>query len=117
MDLKRYNKYDKRVQEAIKFLTKDLELHENYILSLDLLADNLELYYQARDDIQTSGFRVENDKGMIVKNPALQSYNNCQQTIIKLLSSFPTNPLTKAKIKKLNEADITEESPLDEFMK
>lgn len=116
MDLQRYKKYDKRVYEAVQYLTKDLELHENYILSLDLLADNLELYYQARDDIQDRGFSITKDNGQVVKNPALQSYNNCQQTIIKLLNSFPTNPLTKARIKKLNEDGTDDSCPLDEFV-
>lgn len=117
MNLNKYKKYDSRVYDAMNTLVTDLELHDNYTLSLDLLADNLELYYQARDDIKKNGFRITNDKGMIVKNPALQSYNNCQQTIIKLINSFPTNPLSKAKIKKLSEVGPDDSCPLDEFMK
>lgn len=116
MKLEKYKKYGDRVYEAIKDLTQDLELHPNYSLSLDILADNLELYYQAKDDIKMNGFRITKDNGMVVKNPALQSFNNCQQTIIKLINSFPTNPMSKAKIEKLNTTDEDYESVLNDFL-
>lgn len=113
----RYDKYSDYVQEVIKYLIKDVDLHENYILTLDLIADNLEMYYSAKEDIMKTGFAIVNERNQTVKNPAVQVMNSTQQMLVKLLSSFPAAPLTKGRIMKLNAIDDLEIDTLDEFLK
>lgn len=117
MDLdNRYDNYSEYVRQIIKYLTKDVELHENYILTLDLIADNLDMYYKAKEDILKNGFAIVNERNQTVKNPAVQIMNSTQQMITKLLSSFPAAPMTKVKINKLNSLIINSESELEEFL-
>lgn len=119
MDLdKRYKNYSKYVQEVIQFLVKDLDLHDNYILTLDLIADNLELYYNAKEDVKKNGFTIRNERNQTVKNPAIQIINCSQQMLVKLLASFPASPMAKGRIARLNLIDEEfEVDTLDEFLK
>ncbi len=112
----RYEKYSDYVQNTIQNLIKDVDLHENYILTLDLIADNLEMYFLAKQDILQNGFAIVNERNQTVKNPAVQIMNSTQQMIAKLLSSFPTSPMSKARLTKLNSLDIEMDSALDEFL-
>lgn len=112
----RYNKYSEYVQNTIQNLIKDVDLHENYILTLDLIADNLEMYYLAKEDILKNGFAIVNERNQTVKNPAVQVMNSTQQMIAKLLVSFPTSPMSKARLTKLSSADFEVDSALEEFL-
>lgn len=112
---KRYKDYDPRVIEALELVVKNIEFDDAYLLQLDLLAVNYMMLFESIDSIKTQGFTIEYEN-KTVKNHAVQTLNNCQQTIIKLLNSFPTNPLSKAKIKKLNDVGPDDSCPLDEFV-
>lgn len=117
MDLSnRYDKYTPYVQEVIKYLIKDVDLHENYILSLDLIADNLEMYFRSKNDILTNGFAIVNERNQTVKNPSVQVMNSTQQMLVKLLASFPSSPMSKGKLEKLNLMTDFEVDNLDEFL-
>ena len=113
----RYKKYRKEVQEQMNIIIDNSEIEDGYITILDLLALNYDMLYTSIDSIKKDGFEKLDFKERTVKNHAVQTLNNCQQTIIKLLNSFPSNPLSKAKIKKLSELDADDSnSPLDEYL-
>lgn len=114
--LARYKNYDKRTQEAIRLLVNELALSDSYLTSLDLLAINYDMMFDAIDDIKKNGYTIIPENGTKpVKNHACQTFNNTQQTILKIINSFPANPLSKAHIKKLNLKE-EEKSPLEEFL-
>lgn len=113
----RYKKYRPEVQEQMNIIIDNSEMYDAYVTVLDLLAINYDMLYTSIESIQNEGFEKQDFKDRIVKNHAVQTFNNCQQTIIKLLNSFPSNPMSKAKIKKLTELDSNDSnSPLDEFL-
>jgi len=113
---KRYKKYRQEVQDQMNIIIENTEIEEGYLTILDLLALNYDMLYTSIDDIKANGFEKKDFKERTVKNHAVQTFNNAQQTIIKLLNSFPTNPMSKAKIKKLSDGDLNEPSPLDEYL-
>ena len=112
----RYKKYRKEVQEQMKIIIDNSDIEDGYVTVLDLLALNYDMLFESVDSIKKEGFEKLDFKERTVKNHAVQTFNNAQQTIIKLLNSFPSNPLSKAKIKKLNEVDDSE-NILDELIK
>ena len=117
MDYKqRYKKYRSEVQEQMNIIIDNSEIEDAYVTILDLLALNYDMLFESVDNIKSNGFEKKDFKDRLVKNHAVQTLNNCQQTIIKLLNSFPSTPLAKAKIKKLTDLDDNYESPLDEYI-
>lgn len=117
MDYKqRYKKYRPEVQEQMNIIIDNSEIEDAYVTILDLLALNYDMLFESVDNIKSNGFEKKDFKDRLVKNHAVQTLNNCQQTIIKLLNSFPSTPLAKAKIKKLTDLDDNYESPLDEYI-
>lgn len=114
--LNRYKKYRPEVQEQMKLIIENSEIEEGYVTILDLLAINYDMLFESIDSIKKEGFEKLDFKERTVKNHAVQTFNNAQQTIIKLLNSFPTNPLSKAKIKKLSSVEDDYDSPLEEYL-
>lgn len=113
----RYKDYRKEVQEQMNNIIDNYEIEDGYLLTLDLLAINLDLMYESIDSIKEHGFEKKDFKDRTVKNHAVQQLNSSQQTIIKLLNNFPSNTLAKEKIKKLSEAGYdTDDSVLDEYI-
>lgn len=115
----RYKKYDKRTQEWMAKMIKDLEsdlgsIPESYIIQLDLCADSFSLYNKAKDNISQFGILVSGRKGEQVKNPSIALLNSTQLFIAKLLSSFAMTRTSKARLGK----ELTSESsaPIDEWV-
>ena len=114
----RYKKYSKEVQEQMNILIDNAEMEDAYVTILDLLAINYEMLFKSMESIRENGFDTQDVKKRSIKNHAIQTLNQSQMSIIKLLNSFPSSPLAKAKIKKLSElVDTDDNSPLDKFMK
>lgn len=113
----RYKNYRPEVQEQMNIIIENSEIEDGYVTILDLLALNYDMLFESVDSIKKEGFEKLDFKERTVKNHAVQTFNNAQQTIIKLLNSFPSNPLSKAKIKKLSELDTGDSnSPIDEYI-
>ena len=93
-----YKDYDSRVQEYMQNVIECLEqdygkIPSSWRVSLDLIADNYSIYLQAKDEIQK-------DK-MFLKD---------------LLKSFALTPMSKSKMKRLEEDDIDADKYLDELI-
>jgi len=112
----RYKKYRPEVQEQMKIIIENSDIEDGYVTILDLLALNYDMLFESVDNIKKNGFEKLDFKDRMVKNHAVQTFNNAQQTIIKLLNSFPTNPLSKAKIKKLSENETDNSDILEKLL-
>lgn len=101
----RYENCDKRTQEQLKFIIDNCQITDEYLTSLDILATNYDLMYQSLDDMAKNGFEKLDHCNRVTKNHALQVFQYTQNIILKILSSFPSNPMTKAKIKRIENTD------------
>lgn len=99
-----FSKYSPEVQAMMEKVMATLtdEIGDNlpsaYELDLSLLADSLELYTQARNEITTHGILVDSGKAK-VKNPAVAVLNSTQLFISKLINQFGLTRMAKSKLK------------------
>lgn len=103
-----YKKYDKQVIEYMTNLINRLEsqygqINEEWRVSLDLIAFNINVIHKCQEDIEKNGLEKEDGRGRISKNPAISIVNQAQGNLFKLLNSFGLNLMSKSKIK--NEFD------------
>lgn len=117
MDLKaRYKNYSKEVRQQMGLIIDNNIIEDNYIPILDLLAQNYMILYDATDSIQKQ-MNDASDDSRLKKKQNIHTFMNAQSNIIKLLSNFPSSPLSKAKIRKLNHNDDSEDPDvLKEFL-
>lgn len=106
----RYDNYDERVKEYMSILIKSLEreyrtIDDQWLISLDLIAQNYAAYLVGWDDLQKYGMYITDEKNRIQRNPALTIMNNSQAYLQKLLHSFALNPMAKSQIKKPDVID------------
>ena len=94
-------------------------LEENYggvdqawITSLDLIAMNYDLLYQAYDDIKESGNTATASKGRLSKNPSISIFMNAQNNIQNILSKNGLTLMSKVRAKKFIDDGISDD---DEF--
>lgn len=113
---KRYAGYRPEVREQMNNVIDNYEIEDGFLLTLDLLAINLNLMYQSIDSIKKDGFESKDFRDRKHKNYAIQQLNSSQQTIIKLLSNFPSSTMMKERIKKLSKLEDITDSPLEEYM-
>ena len=117
MDLKkRYAKSSKKVREAMYNIIDNNQIEQNFIPILDLIHQNYEILYDSIDSIAKNGDTDDSEK-RLKKKTDIHTYFTAMQNIIKLLQNFPSSPLSKAKIKKLNQNDTSDDEPdcLKEF--
>ncbi len=117
--MSRYKKYDKRTQEWMSKMIKDLTdeigtIPNSYVVQLDLMADAFNIYTQATEEIQRNGILITGRQGDKVKNPAVSLLNSSQLFISKLLGSFALTRTAKARLSKA----LSEESEcgIDEYV-
>lgn len=110
---KRYEKKDPRVREYMNILVDSLveqygTVHEEWIITLDLISTNFEVYYKGYDDIIANGIYVYDKNGYKQRNSAITLQQNTQAYLYKLINSMGWNIMSKSKIKapeKLDETD------------
>lgn len=99
-----YKKYPKEVREYMNNLFNSLEkqygeISDEWRVSLDLIAYNYHIIVKCREDIEKNGFEKTDDRGRISKNPSLSTFNQAQGYLMKLLSQFGLNIMSKSKLK------------------
>ena len=114
-----YKKYPQKVQEymqnVIDCLKQDYkDIPASWRVSLDLIADNVDIYLKAKEDIDNNGLLRKDTHGRTFKNQCFPLMTTAQDHIIKLLQSFALTPMSKSKMRNMDIDDS--ESPLDEFM-
>lgn len=115
--LKRYIDNDKKVQEYMAFIADALierhqEVPESFVISLDLLAQNLEIMIKSSGEMNKQDGMTDDDRyhGK-KKSAALQTYFQAQGYINNILTAFGLNPMAKSKMKK-NQDDVN----IDQFL-
>lgn len=87
-------------------------INDEWIMTLMMLADNLEVFIQCRKQIKETGLMIINRFNVLEKNPLIKVQNDAQIQIVKLLNEFALTPKSAEKIKEVEEDD----SPLSQFL-
>ena len=111
--------HEKEVQTYMKTVIKKLSSENGEILpewfnSLNLLADNYNVFIQCSKQIQSEGITIIDRFGSRVAHPALKIKNDAQIQLQKLNIEFF---LTKKSAQKIIHNEAEEESPLMNFVK
>lgn len=107
--LKRYSSYRSEIQEYMKYFVNTLvekygEVNESFLVSLDLLALNLEVLFKAVDEMKDKGMTETDKYRGEKKSGAMQAFFNSQTYIHKLIASFGFTPAAKSKIRENQDA-------------
>lgn len=113
-----YKDYLPEVQAAMwavhSYLQKKFgNINDEWIMSLMMLADNLQMFIECRKQIKEQGLLISNRFGVLEKNPLIKVQNDSQIQIVKLLNEFALTPKSAEKIKEVEEDD---DSPLSLFL-
>lgn len=113
-----YKDYSAEVQAAMwavhSYLQKKFgNINDEWIMSLMMMADNLEMFINCRKQIKEQGLLISNRFGVLEKNPLIKVQNDSQIQIVKLLNEFALTPKSAEKIKEVEEDD---DSPLAMFL-
>lgn len=112
---KRYKELDPRVYEYMDVLLDSLkaeygEVKNEWLLVLDMLAQNLEVYYIGYDSIKLEGMFTFDKNGTKQRNPGITLMNNAQAYIQKLIGSMGWTLMSKSKIKAPDLADSSDDA-------
>ena len=116
-----YKDYDFRVQEYMQNVFECLEqdygkIPSSWRVSLDLIADNYSIYLQAKDEIQKDKMFSTDNYGRKFKHPAYGIMNQAQTQLKDLLKSFALTPMSKSKMKQLDNEEIDADKYLNDLM-
>lgn len=100
----RYINYDSRVKEYMDLLIGNLvseygSINPEWVLVLDMIAQNFEVYYIGYDDIKNNGIYTFDKHGNKQRNPAISLQLNTQAYIQKLIGQMGWTILSKSKLK------------------
>ena len=104
--------YMERVLEQIKASGKD---KPSDIIAMDILANDLQMWYQANEEVKQFGITFLNDKGRRTKNPAIDVANSSLRRAIGIMQDYGLTALSRKKLEK-GEVQDEEHSPLEEFL-
>lgn len=110
MKNKLYSKYPKEVQDYMQNVLDCLEqdygkVPTSWRVSLDLIADNYDLYLKTKKQIEEEGLVRKDPAHGTFKHPLLPVMNMAQTQLKDLLKAFSLTPMSKAKMKSLKTAD------------
>lgn len=101
------------MQNVIDCLKQDYkEIPSSWRISLDLIADNYDLYLKAKEDLDKTGLQRETLRRGFYKNPNYQIMNQSQNMVINLLKQFKLTPMSKGKLKEYDASKVTVENLL-----
>lgn len=87
-----------------KYKTISLE----WFTALNMLADNIELFNQCKQQIKNDGICITNRFGVLEKHPLLKVQTDSQIQIMKILQQFGLTPYSSSKIKTFEDEDNSE---------
>lgn len=97
------NEYSTSTQKYISAVKKFLKekygkVAPEWEQSLILLADNIQMYQDCKEEIKQTGLMVVAKNGCYTKSPLLKVLIDCQVQITKLVQEFGLSPRSQAKI-------------------
>jgi phage terminase small subunit len=119
---KTYQGYDDRVLVFMSRVYEDVKeqntkINNYFFVTLDLLANQLLLYFRALDAInKDASLSTEDSYKRQAKSPHIAILNHAHQEIIKILDDYGLSPFASAKIKRLNNGDDTDAETLLESL-
>ena len=122
---KTYEGYDDRVLVFMSRVYEDVKeqnakINNYFFVTLDLLANQLLLYFRALDAINAdASLSTEDSYKRQAKSPQIAILNHAHQEIIKILDDYGLSPFASAKINRLKNGDNDEdaETLLDSLVK
>ena len=122
---KTYESYDDRVLVFMSRVYEDVKeqnakINNYFFVTLDLLANQLLLYFRALDAINAdASLSTEDSYKRQAKSPQIAILNHAHQEIIKILDDYGLSPFASAKINRLKNGDVDQdaEALLDSLVK
>ena len=122
---KTYEGYDDRVLVFMSRVYEDVKeqnakINNYFFVTLDLLANQLLLYFRALTAINAdAALSTEDSYKRQAKSPNIAILNHAHQEIIKILDDYGLSPFASAKIKRLNNGDNDQDAEelLDSLVK
>lgn len=108
---KTYEGYDDRVLVFMSRVYEDVKeqnskINNYFFVTLDLLANQLLLYFRALDAINAdAALSTEDSYKRQAKSPNIAILNHAHQEIIKILDDYGLSPFASAKISRLKNGD------------
>jgi phage terminase small subunit len=108
---KTYEGYDDRVLVFMSRVYEDvkeqnIKINNYFFVTLDLLANQLLLYFRALDAINAdASLSTEDSYKRQAKSPQIAILNHAHQEIIKILDDYGLSPFASAKINRLKNGD------------
>ena len=108
---KTYESYDDRVLVFMSRVYEDVKeqntkINNYFFVTLDLLANQLLLYFRALDAINAdASLSTEDSYKRQAKSPQIAILNHAHQEIIKILDDYGLSPFASAKINRLKNGD------------
>lgn len=108
---KTYEGYDDRVLVFMSRVYEDVKeyntkINNYFFVTLDLLANQLLLYFRALDAINAdAALSTEDSYKRQAKSPNIAILNHAHQEIIKILDDYGLSPFASAKINRLKNGD------------
>lgn len=113
---KTYEGYDDRVLVFMSRVYEDVKeqnakINNYFFVTLDLLANQLLLYFRALDAINAdASLSTEDSYKRQAKSPQIAILNHAHQEIIKILDDYGLSPFASAKINRLKNGDNDEDA-------
>ena len=122
---KTYEGYDDRVLVFMSRVYEDVKeqnakINNYFFVTLDLLANQLLLYFRALDAINAdAALSTEDSYKRQAKSPNIAILNHAHQEIIKILDDYGLSPFASAKINRLKNGDNDQDAEelLDNLIK
>lgn len=116
-----YKDHDERTIQYMEYVVEALNAEYKsipayYRISLDLLADQLDVYFEAKDYIKEVGSVQRDSQGRLSKNNQHSVLQATEAKITGLLQAFALTPFTKIKMKKMKELAETEEDSFESLV-
>lgn len=108
---KTYKEYDERVLIFMSRVYEDVKesnekINNYFFVTLDLLANQLLLYFRALDAINAdAALSTEDSYKRQAKSPNIAIMNHAHQEIMKILDDYGLSPFANAKITRLKKGD------------
>jgi P27 family predicted phage terminase small subunit len=100
---KKYKEFDERVQAQLSMIENFLiekfgKVNKTWQVGLQMLADNLDKFYECKDHIDEDGVYVKCKNGAFTKHPLLGVQKDLEVQITKLLVEFGLTPRSSKRL-------------------